>query len=115
MVKGWLDEKTREKIQIKGGDYLPTVLKYVDEEQLPTWLGGKCSEPLEKDFGPWNDFEIVDGTKPTDVVGVKQISTGKLITLDEILTYPNYMIGETTIKAPANDDDEFQDAVDQPL
>jgi len=32
VVKAWLDEKTREKIQIKGSDYLPTVLKYVDEE-----------------------------------------------------------------------------------
>jgi hypothetical protein len=71
VVKGWLDEKTREKIQIKGSDYLDTVKKYVDVDQLPTWLGGKCEEPLEKDFGPWNDFEIVDGVKPNDVVGVK--------------------------------------------
>ena len=71
VVKGWLDEKTREKIQIKGANYLDTVCKYVDKEQLPDWLGGSCTEPLEKDFGPWNDFEIVDGVKPTDVVGVK--------------------------------------------
>ena len=96
VVKAWLDEKTREKIQIKGSDYLETVCKYVDKDQLPTWLGGKCEEPLENDFGPWNDFEIVDGVKPTDVVGVKQISTGKFISLDEMLTYPNYILGEET-------------------
>lgn len=49
---------------------------------------------MEDDFGPWSDFEIVDGTKKDDQVGVKQISTGKFISLDEMLTYPNYMIGE---------------------
>jgi hypothetical protein len=48
-----------------------TLLKYVDEEQLPVFVGGKCTAPLEDDFGPWNDFEIVDGAKKDDVVGVK--------------------------------------------
>ena len=49
-----------------GSDYKATLLKYVDANQLPEWLGGECNEPLDKDWGPWNDFEIVDGTKPTD-------------------------------------------------
>lgn len=111
VVKGWLDEKTREKIQIKGGDYKETLLKYVDAEQLPEWLGGTCTAPLEDDFGPWNDFEIVDGTKKTDVVGVKQISTGKFISLDEMLTYPNYMLGDAAKKAEEDDDAKFQDAL----
>ena len=94
VIKPWLDEKTREKIQLKGSDYKKTLFKYCDEEQIPDFLGGKCTRPLEDDFGPWSDFEIVDGTKKDDQVGVKQISTGKFISLDEMLTYPNYMIGE---------------------
>jgi len=53
IVSAWLDEKTREKIQIKGSDYTKSLLKYVDEDQLPEWLGGKCTAPLEDDFGPW--------------------------------------------------------------
>jgi hypothetical protein len=32
IIKAWLDEKTREKIQIKGSGYQKTLLKYVDEE-----------------------------------------------------------------------------------
>jgi hypothetical protein len=66
VVKGFLDEKTREKIQIKGSDYKKTLLKYVDADQLPDFLGGTCTAPLEEDYGPWHDFEIVDGTKAGD-------------------------------------------------
>jgi hypothetical protein len=68
----------------------------VEADQLPEWLGGKCTAPLEEDWGPWQDFEIVDGVKKDDVVGVKQKSTGRFISLDEMLTYPNYLLGETT-------------------
>jgi len=32
VIKGWLDEKTREKIKIKGKDYKKTLLQYVDED-----------------------------------------------------------------------------------
>ena len=53
MAKGFLDPKTRAKITIKGGDYLPTLLEMVDEENLPTFLGGKCTEAFPTDVGPW--------------------------------------------------------------
>jgi len=53
MAKGFLDPKTRAKITIKGGDYLPTLLEMVDEENLPTFLGGKCTAPFPSDVGPW--------------------------------------------------------------
>lgn len=32
MIKGWLDEKTRKKIQIVGGGYTKELLKFVDKE-----------------------------------------------------------------------------------
>ena len=32
VVKGFLDEKTRKKIQIVGGSYKKELLKYVDED-----------------------------------------------------------------------------------
>ena len=94
MIKAWLDEKTREKIQIKVSKYKETLLKYVDAEQLPEFLGGKSTLPLEADSGPWTDFETVDSMNPTDQVGVKRISTGQFHSLDEFLTFPNYMIGD---------------------
>jgi len=38
---------------------------------------------LIEDNGPWNDYEIVDGTKPGDVVGVKKTGDpeGKIFTV----------------------------------
>ena len=42
IVKGFLDEKTRNKIHIKGGSFLDDILKYVDIENLPDFLGGHC-------------------------------------------------------------------------
>jgi hypothetical protein len=51
IVKGWLDEKTREKIQIKSD--LKSLPKYVDADQLIDFLGGNCTAKLEDDWGPW--------------------------------------------------------------
>ena len=61
MAKGFLDARTRDKIKVKGGDYLPTLLEFVEEENLPTFLGGKSadSDTFPTDVGPWNDYEIV--------------------------------------------------------
>ena len=35
IIKGFLDEKTRSKIQVLGGNYLPTLAEYVDVDELP--------------------------------------------------------------------------------
>ena len=72
-------------------------------------MGGKSTQPLEADQGPWTDFEIVDGVNPDDQVGVKQISTGKFHSLDEFLSYPNYMIGDDApVVEAANDLGELE-------
>ena len=60
MAKGFLDPRTRDKIKVKGSDYLPTLLELIDEETLPTFLGGKCDKPFPSDVGPWNDYECVN-------------------------------------------------------
>jgi len=41
IVKPWLDEKTKAKIKILGSGYKKTLLEYIDEENLPDFLGGK--------------------------------------------------------------------------
>ncbi|KAI8082839.1 CRAL-TRIO domain-containing protein [Halteromyces radiatus] len=43
IIRLWLDPKTLEKIQILGKDYQDVLLKYVDSESLPDFLGGNCS------------------------------------------------------------------------
>jgi len=64
VVKGFLDEKTREKIKIVGSNFLPTLEQFIPIEEIPSFLGGRCTcehTPggcIDSDIGPWNDFEI---------------------------------------------------------
>lgn len=59
VVKMWIDDKTKEKIQIFGGSYKKELLKYIDPENLPDFLdGGTCKciggDCLSGNKGPWN-------------------------------------------------------------
>jgi hypothetical protein len=60
IVKGFIDEKTRKKIHVEKSSYQKKLLELVDEENLPSFLGGKCTCPdieggcLYADIGPWN-------------------------------------------------------------
>lgn len=64
MIKIWLDEKTKNKITILGSSYKEELLKHIDIDNLPDFLGGnsKCenNDVLSLNIGPWNP----DGTKP---------------------------------------------------
>jgi len=58
VAKYLLDEETRDKIHILGSKYQKELLKYVNEEDLPDFLGGKTtSEDFGENFtveqGPW--------------------------------------------------------------
>lgn len=56
-VKKFVDEKTRNKIQIMNNKYQAALLELVDPENLPHFLGGTCKCPLgclNSNFGPWN-------------------------------------------------------------
>lgn len=55
----WIDEKTKEKIQIFGSNYKKELLKHIDPENLPDFIdGGKCKckggDCLSLNIGPWN-------------------------------------------------------------
>lgn len=57
-----LDERTNAKITLLGSSYKDELLKLVDAENLPSFLGGTCECPGgcdNADIGPWND-----GTTP---------------------------------------------------
>ena len=58
VARGFLDEKTRNKIKVIGGTYTPTLLEFVEEENLPEFLGGKCQEKFPSDVGPWSGYKI---------------------------------------------------------
>ena len=79
MIKGWLDEKTRNKISILGGGYSKKLLEHVDADQLPEFLGGNNKHNLLDDHGPWIDYEIQDGTEKDDIVGIRKKGESTII------------------------------------
>ena len=54
-VKGFIDKKTRTKFTFLGKNYKEELLKYIDEDNLPAFYGGK--DPIDEYFmncqGPW--------------------------------------------------------------
>lgn len=61
VVKGFLDERTRKKIKIIGSGYRATLLEFIDDKDIPSFLGGKCECKefggcIKSNAGPWNDY-----------------------------------------------------------
>lgn len=71
LIKAWLDEKIRRKIVILGSNFLDSLLEVIDEDQIPSFLGGTNPAKFTDDSGPWKDYELVDSPKPGAVVGVR--------------------------------------------
>lgn len=53
ICKSFLNEKTRERINIVGSNPFQEICKHVDEHNIPEFLGGKNKTPLILDHGPW--------------------------------------------------------------
>mmetsp|Transcript_81540 Transcript_81540/g.214070 ORF Transcript_81540/g.214070 Transcript_81540/m.214070 type:complete len:433 (+) Transcript_81540:80-1378(+) len=45
LIAPFVPAATKEKMKICSGDYMKTLLEYVDIEQVPAFLGGKSTEP----------------------------------------------------------------------
>jgi hypothetical protein len=66
VLKGFLDERTRAKIKLVGSSYKSKLLEYIDDENIPSFLGGKCTCShheegcISSNIGPWNDYLITD-------------------------------------------------------
>lgn len=64
VIKPWLDEKTKNKITIIGGNYKKKLLEFIDEENIPDFLEGssqcEANNTFAKNIGPWNP----DGSQP---------------------------------------------------
>ncbi|KAE8266152.1 hypothetical protein A4X09_0g6198 [Tilletia walkeri] len=46
-IKGWLPIGTRDKVDIQGTDFLPTLLEWIDPSSLSQSLGGTCDDCQE--------------------------------------------------------------------
>ncbi len=58
IVKPMLDVRTQEKIHVCPSDYMPELTRWVDPENIPSYLGGKSQGSLLDDVGPWHDAAI---------------------------------------------------------
>ena len=59
VVKPMLDPRTQAKIQVCAADYMPELTRWVDPENIPSYLGGKSNGSLIDDVGPWNEPGLV--------------------------------------------------------
>ncbi|KAF5839565.1 CRAL-TRIO domain-containing protein [Dunaliella salina] len=59
VVRCYLDPRTQSKIEILDSNYLPALLKWVDKESLPEWLGGSSHGTLIEDIGPWSNGRLM--------------------------------------------------------
>ena len=60
VIKGWLDESRRKNVLLLGNNFMDGLLEYVDEDVIPEYLGGKNPCQFPSDYGPWNDYEIIN-------------------------------------------------------
>jgi hypothetical protein len=68
MIKPWLSKETVEKVEILGNDYKEHLLKLVDDDCLPSTLGGTCECKEQggchlSGAGPWLDGRVGWGPK----------------------------------------------------
>lgn len=55
IISGWIDPVTRKKIIIISGSGKKQLKEIIDEETLPTFLGGKFEGDIRKNPGPWKE------------------------------------------------------------
>lgn len=60
MVKYLLDSRTQSKIEVLPVDYEKVLFEYIAPEKLLPKYGGKCTEKLIDEPGPWKDPKILN-------------------------------------------------------
>ncbi|KAI3675729.1 hypothetical protein L1987_85321 [Smallanthus sonchifolius] len=76
----FLDAKTIAKIHVLEPKSLGKLLEAIDTSQLPDFLGGSCTCPVEggclrSNMGPWNDPEIMKVVNNAEATFIRQITS----------------------------------------
>ena len=87
--QGLIDPRTQSKIEILGSDYMPALLKWIDIENIPTWIGGKSEGSLVDDIGPWSD-SVVCSRIGVDAESLRTPGS-------KLMALPNFNMGRTSL------------------
>lgn len=83
MVKGWIDKKTQKKITIISGSGKKELLKQIDADKLPIFLGGECEDDIRDDPGPWKQEILMSYDKRTVHISNQNIIRDYYLTKQE--------------------------------
>ncbi|XP_078158677.1 phosphatidylinositol/phosphatidylcholine transfer protein SFH9-like isoform X2 [Carex rostrata] len=94
-LKGFIDPRTSEKIEVLGESYESTLLEYINKSEMPDFLGGACSCSSEggcirSNKGPWKDFKPTNGSPPLSQKGLVETAESS----DEEENYQDAISGE---------------------
>ena len=56
LIKGWLDDRTKKKIFVLGSNSYKTLSEFIDEDQIPSYCGGKNTNRPFDNVGPWLEY-----------------------------------------------------------
>jgi len=117
LIKGWLDEKTRNKIKILGSKYEKELFEVIDVENLPDFMGGKATasdygEYLDNEQGPWVEAsrqgivetETEDDDKKEDFFDLKNALSGLNIKGHGKILEPNNVPSDTPLNTQIDDE-----------
>uniref|UniRef100_A0A7S0UWT5 CRAL-TRIO domain-containing protein n=1 Tax=Polytomella parva TaxID=51329 RepID=A0A7S0UWT5_9CHLO len=119
-VKGLIDPRTQQKIEILGSDYLTSLKKWIDIEDIPTFLGGKSKGSLVDDEGPWNDEALlekldIDAAALKHGVRIHEAVRTKKETNVEMESTEAFEDGESTVKRMAGAVEEVVDNAEETM
>ncbi|TFK74886.1 CRAL/TRIO domain-containing protein [Pluteus cervinus] len=102
MIKPWLSKETVAKVEVLGSDYEKVLLNLVDEDCLPSVLGGSCKcEGLGgchlSGVGPWLEDRVGWGPKAAAANVVRDADTKERVSLDSV-GKSDLMVRETSLK-----------------
>lgn len=60
LIKGWLDDRTKKKIYVLGSNSYKTLSEFIDDDQIPSYFGGKNTNRPVDEVGPWLEYDLID-------------------------------------------------------
>ncbi|CAL1545478.1 unnamed protein product [Lymnaea stagnalis] len=95
-----ISQDTKNKIHVLGSDYSSTLLKYIDAEELPAFLGGKKTDPdgnprcetLICQGGPVPEEYYLNDTESSEHMETATVARGDKLAIDVVVAKPGSVL-----------------------